>query len=208
MNFRLFGERVLVRKVDAKRGTLFTPKSDEDIHKLARVVAIADGKRPGQPDKEIFLKVGDLIFFQTNAYIQSGFMYQVDQKTVYINLLQSEIIAKVDAEPDDENPEMTLEKFHVVGNWCLVRPFFKNPPSMILIPETVQDHLKVNFHLADKGHTVDLDIKQGQELVVAHGRCNPLRIGSEDLAYINKDFVLGVAEEKADGATQVQPQPA
>jgi co-chaperonin GroES (HSP10) len=81
MDFKLFGERVLVRKVDAKRGTLFTPKSDEDIHKLARVVAIADGKRPGLPDKEIFLKVGDLdVLPDQRLHPVQAQMYQVDQK--------------------------------------------------------------------------------------------------------------------------------
>jgi co-chaperonin GroES (HSP10) len=208
MNFRLFGERLLVRKVNSKQGTLFTPQNENEIHKLARVVAIADGKRPGLPDKEIFLKVGDLVFFQTNAYQQQAQMYQVDQKTIYLNLLQSEIIGRVDAAPDDEAPELTLEKFHVVGDWCLVKPYFKSPPGMILIPETIQDTLKINFKLRDKGHLVNLDIQQGDELVMVHGRCNPVRIGGDDLGYIHKNDVHGVVEEKVDEPAEVQPQPA
>lgn len=195
MTFRLFGERLLVRKVSAKQGTLFTPQSENEIHKMARVVAIANGKRPGLPDKEIFLKVGDLVFFQTNAYQQQAQMYQVDNKTIHLNLLQSEIIAKIDAEPDDETPEMTLERFHVCGDWCLVRPYMKQQSSVILVPDTAQDQLKINFKLVDKGHTVDLDIKQGDELVMVHGRCNPLRIGGDDLGYIHKNDIHGVVEE-------------
>lgn len=195
--FRLFGERLLVEQVKQKQGSIIVPQTaGHDMHRLGRVVAIGDGKRPGQPDKEIFLKVGDIVFFQTNAVLASNQTYEVEPNRLLLSLLQGEIIAKVKTTALE--PEITLKNFEVVGDWVLIRPYLKEASTTIIVPQTAQrEQHAIYYKVEQLGHTVDLPIQIGEEVCITHGRCQPFVVAKNELGYLHKNDVHGTVEESA-----------
>ena len=193
--FRLLGERLLVEHVKQKQGSIIVPQgAGHDMHRLGRVVAIADGKRPGQKDINIFLKVGDIVFFQTNAMIQAHQAYEVEKGKLLLNLLQGEIIAKINTTAQE--PEISLKNFQAVGDWVLVRPYMKEASSTIILPENAQrEQHAIYYKVEQLGHTVDLPIKVGEEICITHGRCQPINVGKNDLGYLHKNDVHGTVED-------------
>lgn len=188
--FNLFGDRVLVAKEVTKQGSIIIPQgAGQDMHRLGRVVSTGSGKRPGAKDVEMYVKEGDLVWFQTNAIMQSHQMYELEGE-ILMNLMQSEIIARVGSN------EITYDNFDVLGEWVLVKPFLKQPPkAKILLPEAAKQAMAIYFRVEKMGHQVDLPIKKGDEVVLVHGRAQPFAIQREDYAYVHKSFVHGVVEE-------------
>jgi co-chaperonin GroES (HSP10) len=167
-NFKLFGDRVLVEQVKAKQGTIYVPENEYDLSRIG--------------------KEGDLVYFQTNMVMQSNLMYDMGTE-IYMNLMQGEIIAKLDSN------DITLDGFHVIGDWVLCKPFLKDAPVGIVLPEASKKAMAVYFRLIDKGSTVDLPIEKGDELVLTHGRAQPFQIQREDYVYIHKNEIHGIVEE-------------
>lgn len=188
--FNLFGDRVLVARAVTKQGSIIIPQSaGEEMHRLGRVVSTGNGKRPGSKDVEMYVKEGDLVWFQTNAVMQSAQMYELEGE-ILMNLVQSEIIARVPTN------EITYDNFDVLGDWLLVKPFMKQPPkAKILLPENVKQAMAIYFRVEKMGHLVDLPVKKGDEVVLVHGRAQPFDLQREDYAYVHKSFVHGVVEE-------------
>jgi co-chaperonin GroES (HSP10) len=187
-NFKLFGDRVLVEQVKAKQGTIYVPENEYDLSRIGRVVTVADGTRPGRDPVNMLVKEGDLVYFQTNMVMQSNLMYDMGDE-IYMNLMQAEIVAKLDSN------DITLDTFHVIGDWVLCKPFMKDGPVGIVLPEASKKAMAVYFRLIDKGSTVDLDINEGDELVLTHGRAQPFQIQKEDYVYIHKNEIHGIVEE-------------
>lgn len=186
--FKLFGDRVLVEQVKAKQGTIYVPENEYDLSRIGRVITTGDGTRPGRDPVQMLVKEGDLVYFQTNMVMQSNLMYDMGSE-IYMNLMQSEIIAKLDSN------DITLDGFHVIGDWVLCKPFLKDAPVGIVLPEAAKKAMAVYFRLVDKGSTVDLAIEAGDELVLTHGRAQPFQIQREDYVYIHKNEIHGVVEE-------------
>jgi co-chaperonin GroES (HSP10) len=193
--FRLLGERLLVEQVKQKQGSIIVPQgAGNEMHRLGRIVAIGDGKRPGQKDIEIFLKVGDIVFFQTNAIMQSHMTYEVEKGKLLLNLLQGEIIAKI--KTTAKEPEITLSNFETVGDWVLVRPYMKEASSTIILPENAQrEQHAIYYKVEQLGQKVDLPIKVGEEICITHGRCQPINVSKNDLGYLHKNDVHGTVED-------------
>lgn len=201
-NFKLFGDRVLVEKVAPKQGTIYVPDNAQDISRIGKVVAVGDGKRPGLKtlqhnghyyevmlkDVTMVVKPGDLVYFQTNAIQQSNCMYDMGSE-ILMNLAQAEIIAKLDSN------EITLDGFHLMPDWVLVRPFMKDEPQGIVLPEVAKKARAIYFRVEKMGDNVDKPITPGDEVVLTHGYCNPIQIQREDFGYIHKNEIHGVVEE-------------
>jgi co-chaperonin GroES (HSP10) len=205
LNFKLFGDRVLLEKVAPKQGTIYIPTiDDKTLSKFGRVVAHGDGQRLGvttlayngryyetihKPVK-IEVEVGDICWFETNAMAAGASCYDMGG-SILVNVMHGELIAKV------KSTDVSLEQFQVLGDWILVRPFLREDekPS-ILIPQAVQDKAQpIHFRVEKLGSTVDIPISPGDEVVMVHGRCRPIKIGNEDLGYVHKSEIHGTVEE-------------
>lgn len=187
--FKLFGDRVLVEQVKAKQGTIYVPENEYDLSRIGRVITTGDGTRPGRDPVDMLVKEGDLVYFQTNAVMQSNLMYDMGNE-IYMNLMQSEIIAKVDSN------DITLDGFNVIGDWVLVQPFMKeDAESKIVLPEATKKALAIFFRVVKKGGTVDIPIEKGDEVILTQGRCQPIQIQRQDFGYVHKNEIHGIVEE-------------
>ncbi len=189
MQIKLFGNSVLVRKVTPKNtSTLYVPESQSDIHKIGEVVVVGNGKVPNGTIEPSLVKVGDIVYFQTNAVMAANTCYE-HEKESFINLHQGDLIAKINT-PKDE-AVVTYDAFEMLGRWSLLR-VHQRQVSSILIPENINNNEFIYFTLAKRGADVDLEIEIGQELLINHGRINPILLENKNYAYIDKGYILGV----------------
>lgn len=179
---QLFGNRVALRCVEEEyKGILVKPPTQEQIHVLAEVVA--KGNKVIQD-----IKVGDILFWQTNAMIQAHNRYQFDKKNPVFILLTGDMVGRV------KNRIVDRDNFSVIGDWCLVKRVVVQPSKLIIVPDTAVDSNQdtiVQWILEQKGDTVDNEMGIGQEVIIDRTRANPIQLGEERFAYIHKNFVIG-----------------
>jgi co-chaperonin GroES (HSP10) len=171
---------------------------EQDLHRLGRVIAVGEDRpKPGEPRRPNYVEVGDLVYFQTNAFIAAHQTYEHQNKAM-LNLLQTEIIAKV------KGDDVSTETFEIAGEWVLVKPFLREGQTKIILPDSAKSAPEFVFYkCAQVGPHVDLPIKVGQELALNHGRVQPIfivnsclnTIQHEEFGYVHRDFVLGAIED-------------
>ena len=179
MRFNLFGERVLVKKVEVKQGTIYIPEAvrANAIHKIGEVVAVGNGIYPGQEKvHDMIVKPGDIVFFQTNAVLAANccFEYLEGDKTEnLLNMHQGDCVARL----DDNDP--TFDKFHPLG-------------TLVLPDKMDNDRTFVYYKVAKMGTKTALDLKPGQEVVIAHGHANVFMLDRKEYVYIPEHDIHGV----------------
>jgi co-chaperonin GroES (HSP10) len=205
--FKLFGDRVLVEKVSPKQGTIIVPDNGQDLSRIGRVVAHGDGKRPGiktiqhnghyyevtLKDVEMRVKVGDLVYFETNAVSAANCAYDMGNE-ILVNIPHGDIIAQITGSHKD-GVDITLDNFDLSPDYVLVKPFMREPPKGIVLPEVSKKALSIYFKVLKKGSAVVKPVEIGEELVLTHGYCRPLQIQREDYGYIHQNEIHGVVEE-------------
>lgn len=194
MKFNLFGFRVMVVPVKEKTGTIVVPSSASVLHRLGRVVAVGNGRVPGQDKAEQPLVTeGDLVYFQSNDVLMANQTYW-DGAEGYTNLHQGDLIAKLTTN------DLCFENFIMLGRWVLVAPRLETP-NQIIVPETVQDPTMIKFTFIAEGNSANLGLRQGTELILNAGRVNAMRMRRDgnmaDFAYVDRDFVLGTVDESS-----------
>jgi co-chaperonin GroES (HSP10) len=189
--FRMFGDRVLMERVQFKQGLIYTPDLENSIARIGRVIAHGDGTfRDGRKNVKMHVGVGDLVYFQANAQMAASSAYDRSVEDTCINIPQGEIIAKV------TSVEQSLEGFEVIGDWVLLKPFQREmKDSRIVIPDIAKNIQALYFRVEQKGSTVDLDIEKGDEVLITQGYCHPIQIKGEDFGFILKQGIHGVVEE-------------
>lgn len=177
---KLFGNRVALQLVEEEYKGLIVPASTmERIYVLSKVVALGD-------KVTMSLKVGDILFWQTNGIIQKQCRYDLNGVATFV-LMVGDMIARL------SDCVVTRENFEVIGDWCLVTRSMVNP-KLIVIPHEVAEtnqEMAVQWTLEAKGSTVDNPITVGDELVVDRSRTNPIKLGDKSFYYVHKNFVLG-----------------
>lgn len=178
----LFGNRVALSVVEEEyKGILVKAPTEEKMHVLARVAAKGDKVTQD-------IKVGDILFWQTNSMIQAHNRYQFDKANPLFILMTGDMVARV------KNRTVDRENFQVIGDWCLVRRVVVQPSKLIFVPDTAVDANQdsiVQWILEQKGDTVDCEMGLGQEVIIDRTRANPIQLGEERFAYIHKNFVIG-----------------
>jgi co-chaperonin GroES (HSP10) len=205
MNVRLFGHRCLLEFYRPEtKANLVIPDSAQqhDSHRLGIVRFVGDGLDRGkQVSQPSLVKENDVVLFQINAYLESNQSFVLAGKH-YMNLLQNELVARI------HGSEPILDNLEILGNYVLLGCFLRmKSDSKLIIPETVKARQSladsVYFTCIQKGSTVDLPIKIGDELIVNSGRLTPLFIVHpsfdgksqiQEFAYIHKDWVEGVVD--------------
>lgn len=200
MQIKLFGHRALLDRYvppASVKGRILKPDvaGDNDMYRMGRVVAVGmDTITPPRPN---YVAVGDLVYFQVNAFLAAHQTYEHQQKA-YINLLQTEIIARINGD------DITTETFEIAGEYVLVKPFLRENQSKIVLPDSAKQMPEFVFYkCAQVGPQADLPIKPGQELVLNHGKVTPLfvvnsclnTVHHEEFGYVHRSFVLGVIED-------------
>lgn len=207
LNFKIFGDRVLLEKVAVKQGSIFVPDNGQDVSKVGRVIAVGDGKKPGiktlthngyyyevtLKDVEMRVKPGDLVYFESNAVSMANAAYDMGNEML-ANIAHGDIIAKIKGSHLD-GVEITMENFELSPDYVLVKPFMREPAPGIAIPEASKKALAIYFRVVQIGSGVTKPINIDDELVLNHGYCRPLQIQREDYGYIHQHEIHGTVEE-------------
>jgi len=183
----LFGDRISIIPVDESfEGKIEMPQTREKVHDLGQVIAVGNGKVNGSDKlREIFVKEGDLVLFQTNAMMVFNATTVIEGKSV-LTLHQGDLIARL------TSTVVKLENFNVIGKWILVEPFSPRT-SVIVTPENAPSAmLEERFKVTQRGNAVRDEIKVGDELILERSRCNRFDLNGEKFAYISDDSVYGV----------------
>lgn len=184
----LFGSRVALQLVEEEYPGLIVPASTmERVYVLSRVIAVGDQVAQN-------IKVGDILFWQTNGIIQKQCRYDLNGVATFI-LHTGDMIARL------KSRTVTREQFECIGDWCLLKRVVTQPSKLIVVPdeavETNQE-VTVKFVLEAKGDTVDKwqdaperALPAGAEVAVDRARANHIKLGEDHYYYIHKNFVLG-----------------
>ncbi len=179
---KLFGSRVALRLLEEEyKGILVKAPSQEQLHVISEVTAVGDKVKQD-------IKVGDILFWQTNSMIQAHNRYQFEKKNPTFILLTGDMVAKLQGRVIDRS------SFQVIGDWCLVKRIVVQPSKLIIVPDNAVDtnqETMVQWILEQKGDTVDNEMGIGQEVIIDRTRANPIQLGEERFAYIHKNFILG-----------------
>jgi co-chaperonin GroES (HSP10) len=207
LNFKIFGDRVLLEKATVKQGSIIVPDNGQDLSRIGRIVALGDGKRPGVKtlnhnghyyqvtlkDVEMLVKVGDLVYFETNAVTAANTSYDMGNE-ILVNVSHGEIIAKIKGRHLD-GVEITFDNFELMPDYVLVKPFMREPAPGIVVPEVSKKAMTIYFRVAKIGSGVTKDINIDDEIILTQGYCRPLQIEREDYGYIHQNEIHGVVEE-------------
>lgn len=191
-SYRMFGDRVLLERVHFKQGIIFAPDLENSIARIGRVIAHGDGIfKDGRKNVKMDIKVGDLLYFQTNAQMAASSAYDQGTNDMLINIPYGEVIGKVESDNQD------LTGFQVVGDWMLLKPFTRDSDSKIIVPDTAKAGMSLYFRVEQKGDNVELDVTRGDEVIITQGYCHPIKIKGEDFGFMLKQGIHGVVEESS-----------
>lgn len=191
--FRLFGTRVLLRKKEMKSGVIYIPETvrRNAMHVLAEIVAIGNGLFKGE-QKKMLVEPGDTVYLQMNQLIAASCFYEErlpDGKTdALLNLEQTECIAKI---TDDS---LTLSAWEMLGEYVLLKVRKREKKGGILLPENINPTDFIYYEVEKTSPDCCYNLKKGQEVIVVHGRAQPIRIDGEDYAYVRDLDVHGVVQ--------------
>ncbi len=213
MNISLFGDRCLVehyKSPSASKIVIPDVAQQHDSHRLGIVRFVGDGRVKGTPiPRPSLVKVGDVVMFQINGMMEASQKFVCEGKT-YMNLLQGDLIARIDGE------ELCVENMKMLGDYVLLKHFVRQQPgSTLFLPDSAVRQSApdfIYFKCLSKGSTVDEGFELDDELIVNFGRLTPLFIikrnpdgtsENQEYCYTRKEWVDGVVTE-AEGAIVAQ----
>jgi len=213
MNVKLFGPRCLVefhRPKTASKIVIPDSAQERDSHRFGIVRYIGDGKVKGKDEPvPSLVKEGDVVMFQINNIMEATQKFVLNGKH-YMNLLQGDLIARVVGE------DVCAENLEMLGDYLLLKHFMRQTGSTLLLPDSAQMRNSspefIYFRVVSKGSTVDLPVKENDEVVVNFGRLTPMFIikrkddgtsENQEFVYTRKDWIDGVVEaQNGDDAQQ------
>jgi len=168
-------------------GIILMPSNANQVHRLGRVASIGD-------TVEIDVKVGDIVIYQCNKMFEMGvthFVGEGDRRQPVMIMHQGDAFAKLDS------PQITLDNFHVVGDWVLVRDIKIDmigglylPDSAIPPPEF--EVVQIGNLLPSSEDPVLAQIKVGDKIYVDKSRANQIRLEGKLYWYVLKQGIHGV----------------
>lgn len=168
-------------------GIIIMPSNANQVHRLGRVTAIGD-------TVEIDVKIGDIVIYQVNKMFElsiTHFVGEGDNRQPVMIMHQGDTFAKLDS------PEITLEKFHVLGDWVLVRDVKIDMIGGLHLPETAIpppefEVVQIGNLLPSSEDPVLAQIKVGDKIYVDKSRANQIRIEGKLYWYVLKQGIHGV----------------
>ena len=208
MNIKLFGPRVLVEhhKLSDKENLIIMPDATQqhDTHRLGKVVFVGDGKTKTGIVPSL-VKVGDVVLFQINNVMEHTQSFVLHGRT-YMNLLQTELLARVKGE------KLTTDNIEMLGDYLLLKSFVRDT-GRIVLPKNLSRQAApefIYFRCMAKGSTINKPFELNDELIVNLGRLTPVFFAkknkagtydNEEYCYTHKDWVDGTVESEFDATS-------
>ena len=191
---KLRGERVALRRIEEKlSGTIVLPEQVKAQYQLAVVETVGDGIDPiTKKQAEMFVKPGDVVFYQQNDFMLLSSTYRFDN-ALYVILLQTDLIARLTAN------QIALNNFEILGSFVLVKPWFRTEGA-IVIPDTAVNIADLRWTMIQRGCNAK-DLPEDQtEIVLERTRATPFKMCESSLVpdsapseycYVDKSFIFG-----------------
>lgn len=195
----LFGERVLVEPVEEMSGSLIVAAKASRTYEFGRIVKVGDGLvsdgKGGKVQKKMHLNEGEIVWFQTNAYMAAGNATAIDGK-VYMALHQNDVLATM------SKPIANIENLKIAGNWCLLRSdVIVESGSEIIRPDTAKvSYDEMAFYIEQVGSQVDC-CKANDNVVVDFKMVQKIDLGGKQFFYTASNYIYGIIEPPAGGAS-------
>lgn len=212
MNFQIFGDRVLLEEKEEEREVngIAIPESASRAYLTMRVVAVGDGKiRNGGStvQRRMCVNVDDHVLVQFNPMMLGNNHQKIGNKK-FLALNQHDIIARIDSGVFD----LTLDAFHPVGRWVLVRVDTPERVGTIFLPgsdKPMQSAGEIKLYLAKMGDIAaeEIDLPIGVRVLVEHARVTPFKINRVHYAYIDAASVVGAYPEETDPGVAAPASP-
>ncbi len=197
MNFKIFGDRVLVKEADEKErevGGIVLPESASRSYLMVEVVEVGDGRLRGMDgvvQRRICVKPGDRVLIQANPMMATNNMQKIGNER-FLVLNHHDIIAKI----DKDLYELSIATFNPVGRWVLLRVEKPEKVGTIYLPnqaQPLQSAGEVKTYLAKCGEVAEeeLGILRGTRVMVEHSRVSPLHLNRVLCAYVDVASIAG-----------------
>lgn len=211
MKFQIYGDRVLLAEVPEQKeiNGIALPESRTRQYLHMQVVAVGDGRVRGGDipvHRKMCVKPGDQVMVQLNPMMISGNQQKVGG-VKYLTVNHHDIIARVEAGVFD----LTLDTFHPVGRWVLVRVDAPDRVGLIHLPaqSPLRSSGEVKTFLAKLGDVATEELDQipiGTQVMLEHNRVQPFSLNRVAYAYIDCASIAGALPESMDpGVTLVVP---
>jgi len=209
---KVFGHRALLEwwKPEASSCIIQPDISGKhDVLRWGKVSAVGDGKLTFSTREQLagrgfsaevipsLVNEGDRVCFEINDMIKHTQVYKRwrDKKDM-IQLYQTDLIGCLSGDT------VSLENFQILGDFVLVKPELRGTGSAIVLPSSVEKAPEfVYYKVVQIGSRVDLDINEGDEIIINHGKINVLVFNHRDAqggsvndeyGYVIKDYIHGV----------------
>ena len=203
MNFQIFGDRVLLAEVEEQKEVkgIYLPESRTRQYLHMLVVAVGDGRVRGGDlpvYRKMCVKPGDHVMVQLNPMMIGGNQQKIGG-VKYLTLNHHDVIARVEAGVFD----LTLETFHPVGRWVLVRVDAPDRVGTIILPgaPSLRSAGEVKTFLTKMGEVAAEELNQlpiGTQVMLEHNRVQPFSLNHIPYAYIDCASVAGAMPESMD----------
>ncbi len=211
MNFQIFGDRVLLAEVPEQKeiNGIALPESRTRQYLHMLVEAVGDGQMRGGDfpvRRKMCVKPGDQVMVQLDPRMIGGNQQKIGG-VKYLTLNHHDIIARVEAGVFD----LTLDTFHPVGRWVLVRVDAPDKVGLIHLPNqsALRSSGEVKTFLAKMGEIAAEQLDHmpiGTQVMLEHNRVQPFSLNRVAYAYIDCANVAGAMPESRDpGPTLVVP---
>lgn len=204
MNFHIFGDRVLLSEVQEEKeiNGIALPESRTRAYLHMQVVAVGDGRMPNGDGsysrRKMCVAVGDNVMVQLNPMMMGSNQQKIGG-VKYLAVNHHDIIAKVERGVFT----LTLDTFHPVGRWTLVRVDAPDKVGDIILPaqSPLRSAGEVKTYLAKLGEIAQKelsDIPVGTRVMLEHSRVQPFALNRVPFAYVDCGSVSGALPDEMD----------
>lgn len=198
MNFKIFGDRVLLKQVpDSERevGGIVIPDSANKAYLMMEVVEVGDGRLRGTDgivQRRMCVKSGERVMVQVNPMMFSNNAQKIGGEQ-FLALNHHDIIARIAAHVS----ELSISTFDPVGRWVLVRAEVPDRVGKIFLPSggrALQSAGEVKTYFAKAGEVAVAELGDpapGTRVMLEHSRVSPLVLDRVQCAYVDVQFIAG-----------------
>lgn len=194
-NLNIFGDRVALRELQETFDTkIQVPERRNQSFAVGQVAFVGDGQHKGETC-EMYLKVGDIVWFQQTTMTSANTLHAIDGKPIFV-LPQGDVLARL------KSTTMSIDEFEILGMYALVRPYIPKLKSQIVVPDNVQTQVSelTHYQLVQLGQQAAEHCKAsiGKRVLLERMMVHHFTIDSVEYGFLPADRILAEVDGDVD----------